>query len=303
MNKAYILHANQKYFDIVVQCAKSIKQWSNYPIYIYMVDSYRSDYIPGVKFIHWPLKLKGSNQKYINDSDNFYINRSDSDIYQILIQKPLIAKHALENFADVIAYVDSDSIATPFVDKIFDFESNIPMFAEGIYDWLHYNGRGGADTREDLSTTLEHPICELFKIDQYRRLDKRYRQTGYFVVNKTHIDFLEEWYWMCNHPTILKDTGYYCPYHEETILNPLLWEKEIYNGLPLVYVNGTLETIDEIYLKLGFTGHDRDIKPWLRIPSNIENLLFFHGEKRIEIMNQMITKLKHLYERHFITSS
>lgn len=293
--KAYILHANEKYFDIVCTCIKSIRQYSNLPIYLYLINSDKKCNIDNVNTIKWDLKYKEKDTNYLEFQGSFYINRGSEDIYQILIQKPLIAKHALENFADVVAYIDSDSIATPYVNRIFEFESDIPMFAEGIYDWLHYNGRGGADTREDLSTTLEHPICELFKIDQYRRLDKRYRQTGYFVVNKSHIDFLEEWYWMCNHPTILKNTEYYCPYHEETTLNPLLWDKKILTGIPLIYVNGSLETVSEIYDHLGFTGQNREIRPWFSIPSHKENLLFFHGEKRISVMEKMIQKIR---EKH-----
>ena len=48
-----------------------------------------------------------------------------------------------------------------------------------MYDYLLINGRGGAASRKDLSTTLEHPACELFNVNQYVR--QKYRQTGYFV--------------------------------------------------------------------------------------------------------------------------
>ena len=105
---------------------------------------------------------------------------------------------------------------------------------------------------------------------------------------------------MCNHPTILKNTSYYAPFHEETVLNPLLWDRKFYNGLPLVYINGTLENINEVYQELGFNGHDREIRQWFKIPSKKENLLFFHGEKRIDIMNKMIIKIKQLHDEKII---
>jgi len=299
MNKAFILHANEKYFDIIYTAILSIKQYSNLPIYVYLINSDRKIDISGVTTIKWDLNLENNSNNYIQDGNNFYINRGSSEIYNILIQKPLIAKHALENFVDVIAYIDSDSIATPYVENIFNFYNSTsiyPYFGEGIYDYLHYNGRGGAMDRDDLSTTLEYPIAELFKFNQYKRLDQRYRQTGYFIAGKNNIDFLEEWYWMCIHPIIQKNNSYYAPFHEETVLNPLLWEKEFYNGLPLVYINGTLGIIDEIYNNLQFTGKSRDIRPWLKIPAKKENLLFFHGEKNIEVRNKMIIQIKQLYE-------
>ena len=303
MNKAFILHANEKYFNIVSTCIKSIRQYSNLPIYLYLINSDKKCDISNVTTIKWNLNTLNTTDNYIQDGDNFYINRGSSEIYNVLIQKPLISKHALENFADLIAYIDSDSIATPYVENIFNFynpTSTYSYFGEGIYDYLHYNGRGGAMDRDNLSTTLEHPVSELFKLNQYKRLDHRYRQTGYFIAGKNNIDFLEEWYWMCNHPVILKDTAYYAPFHEETILNPLLWDREFYNGLPLVYINGTLETINEIYNNFEFTGQAKDIRPWLKLPAKKENLLFFHGEKRINIRNKMIIHLKQLYETGII---
>ncbi len=46
-------------------------------------------------------------------------------------------KHALQ-YAKVVAYVDSDSVATRHVDGIFDYfpeNNSYPYFVEGIYDW------------------------------------------------------------------------------------------------------------------------------------------------------------------------
>tara|TARA_R110000744_G_scaffold137551_3_gene248088 strand:- start:854 stop:1765 length:912 start_codon:yes stop_codon:yes gene_type:complete len=303
MNKAFILHANEKYFDIVSTCIKSIRHYSNLPIYLYLINSNKKCNISDVTTINWNLPLKNIDDRYIDNDGNFYINRSSNEIYNILIQKPKITKHALINFADVIAYIDSDSIATPYVENIFNYynpKEIYPYFGEGIYDYLHYNGRGGAMDRDDLSTTLEYPVSELFKFNQYKRLDQRYRQTGYFIAGRNNIDFLEEWYWMCNHPIILKNTSFYAPFHEETVLNPLLWDREFYNGLPLTYLNGTLDTIDEVYNQLKFSGQVQDVRPWLKIPSIKENLLFFHGEKRVSVMNKMIIKINQLYEKRII---
>jgi len=64
------------------------------------------------------------------------------------------------------------------VDSIFKLteSKNYPYFVQGIYEYLLVGDRGGAVSRDDLSTTLEHPACELFGVNQYIR--DKYRQTG-----------------------------------------------------------------------------------------------------------------------------
>ena len=94
---------------------------------------------------------------------------------------------------------------------MYDNTLSYPYFVEGIYDYLHIDGRGGADSREDMSTTLEHPACELFGIDQYVR--QRYRQTGFFVAGSNCQEFLDSWYSMCKHPAVMANHTFYAPYH------------------------------------------------------------------------------------------
>ena len=38
-NKVYVLYANEKYFDIVSMAAKSIREFSNLPIIVYLLNS------------------------------------------------------------------------------------------------------------------------------------------------------------------------------------------------------------------------------------------------------------------------
>jgi hypothetical protein len=254
-----------------------------------------SDLIVNVKnttTIKWVCNLENDSKMYQDSKTNFYINRGNSNIYKLLIQRPLIVKDVLTNYLDIAAYVDSDSIATSNVDNIFNLYTDLsyPFFVQGIYDYLILNGRGGAKTKGDLTTTLEQPACELYNVNQNIR--ERYRQTGYFIASKECIDFMDEWYWMCINPTILKNNEYYAPYNEETILNVLLWKKGILNGLPYIYVNSSLDNIDLIYDKIDLDSNEEEISEWVRVPACKENLLFFHGEKDIKIMSQMIDKLK-----------
>lgn len=297
--KGYVLYSNDKYYEIVKKSVESIREYSELPIYVYMLNSDLKINIKDVFTIKWNCDIGSSENMYINSTNNFYINRGNNDIYKLLIQRPLIVKDVLEKYLDTVAYIDSDSIATPEVDNIFNFfnnESNYPYFVEGIYDYLFMNGRGG--TNEDLTKTLEYPACNLFSIDQSIR--RRYRQTGYFVSNKKCITFLEEWYWMCINPHILNNNEHYAPFNEETILNVLLWKKKILNGLPYIYINGNLENIDDIYDKI--SKEDRltmdkgsELSTWVTLPGNRRNLLFIHGEKKINRINKMIEKIKELH--------
>ena len=290
--KAYVLYATENYFDIVSMAAKSIRTFSKLPIFVYLLDSDLKVDVENTTTINWTSNLsKITNNE--SSLENHYIDRSSQKIYELLIQRPLIVKDALENYSDVVAYVDSDSIATQYCDRIFDmYDSNLdyPYFAEGIYEYLHINGRGGADTREDMSTTLEHPACELFGANQYIR--QKYRQTGYFVAGPNTIDFLDEWSWMCNHPKVLKNFQHYAAYHEETIANVLLWKYGHLDGLPLIYTNGDNQTIDKIFKEELFTGNPKSIGLWFKIPGKEEDLLFIHGEKRGFIQEEMIERLK-----------
>jgi len=290
VEKSYVLYATENYFDIAKMCIKSIREYSDLPIFLYLVNSNKIVNIKGVVTIMWNLDLVDDNtEQYIQEGDNFYINRTNKTIYNILIQKPLITKDVLSKYAKTVAFVDCDSIATPYVDRIFDLYDNdkdYPYFVEGIYDFLHIGERGGAMTRDDMSTTLEHPACELFNVNQYVR--DKYRQTGYYVANEKCIDFLYEWYQMCSHPEVLNDIPYYAAYNEETILNVLLWKKLIFDGLPYIYANGNLELIDNIYSNYDINEESL----WVKIPNKKDDLLFIHGEKNILEMGKIISKIK-----------
>jgi len=279
-DRMYVLYANASYYSTVCMAVESIQQFSNIPITVYMLDDHRE--VPGANTVILECDIEDVQQEA-------YIDRDDSRMYKLLIQRPLIVKHALENFADTICYVDSDSIATQYVDSIFDMyntECGHPYFVEGIYDYLHINGRGGADSKKDLSTTLEHPACELFNVDQYVR--ERYRQTGYFVAGKNTISFLDEWYWMCTHPIVLNNPQIYAPYHEETIVNVLLWKYNIHQGLPYIYTNTGLDKLDRIYNEDNWGKH---IESWFRLPECKEQLLFLHGEKDPVQMSKIMSKI------------
>ena len=293
--KAYVLYANEAYIDIVTMCAKSIKAFSDYPIYVYLLNT--DKLIPDVLNVPWKYEydLLEDTEMYINKDDNFYVNRNSRNVFYLIKERPRIIEYTLRNFAKKVCYVDCDSIATKYIDRAFDMfdeDSIYPYFTEGIYEFLMMNGRGGAESRDNLSGTLEAPICDLFNINQYNR--KIYRTSNLFVAGQNCIDFLKEWYWLCLNPKVMKSPEWYAPFQEETVANALLWKYDFQKGLPYSYCNGNSEKIDKVYKTIGFNGKDQMISEWFKIPSKEENLLVFHGQKDINEMKKMLNKLKAL---------
>lgn len=291
--QAYVLYANDTYFDIVSMCAKSIRQFSDKLIIVYMLNSDKKVAVPNTKSVRWNCNIdefsdEGMYHDYMSEN-NFYINRSHNKVYNLLIQRPLVVKHALTNYADVVVYVDCDSVATPYVDSLFGMysESSIyPYITEGIYSHLMIDGKGGTKYED----TIEYNACELFGTNQDNR--KIYRTTNIFVAGQNTIPFLEEWYWMCTHPAILKDFKKYAPFHEETIVNVLLWKNNYQKGLPYIYVNADVEKVDRVFNRMNFTGDVELYGEWFRVPGKREDITFFHGEKRIEEMQKMLDIMK-----------
>ena len=287
-SKGFVYYCNEKYIDIVDQSIKILRKYSNLPVYVYLINCEHNFEIENVTSVNWSVDLETfDNQMYQNNEDNFYIVRHDKRFYNLLIQRPLIVKHCLENFLETLIYLDSDTVVMPWVENIFnhyDVNCEHPFFTECFYDYLSYNNVGHAADGDNFNNTLESKACQIFNVDQSVRT--WYRQTGYFIASQKTIEFLEEWYWMCNHPKILKNPAEYAAYHEETIMNVLLWKHKIFSGLHIVYVNSTLENIDRIFSH-EFNGQVQMLAPWFAVPGELKHIYFLHGEKNPNKMNEM----------------
>ena len=158
--------------------------------------------------------IKWGNINY-DTKKNKFIDRKQKYLYEVMSKRPDVVINCLNNYAKTVAYIDSDSVATKFVDRIFDlypYNASHPYFVRGIYDWLTLQDKGGADSYDDLTGTLEHNGCLLFNVNQ--RVRKEYRQTGYFVAGQWSLDFMNEWKQMCKHIDVIQFPGKYAPYQE-----------------------------------------------------------------------------------------
>jgi autotransporter strand-loop-strand O-heptosyltransferase len=294
-DRSFLLYGDKNYLPIIKKTIKSIRSFSDLPIFVYLLNHHEEINEKNVFVKKWFCTIRNQNEELFNveDNGNFYIDRNRVAIYDTLIQRPAITKDVLENFSNIVCYLDADTTCLPNLEKIFDLYPNgevVPYFTKGVYDFMYWDGVGGID--DDLTKTLEHPTCELYNIDQSFRYQSGYRQTGYFLAGQNTIPFITEWFDMCLNPIIKANTVKYAAYHEETIVNCLLWKHKVSRGLPSVYVNGSLETIDLINDNTTFTGEPRHIKDWLLVPSKREELFFIHGEKRLNIIDNMIEKLR-----------
>ena len=299
LERSFLLYGNENYLPIIKKTIKSIRSFSDLPIFVYLLNYFEEIDEKNVHVKKLICDIRKSEKLYENYEDgSFYIDRNQVEIYDTLIQRPFITKDVLENYSETVCYLDADTTCLPNIEQIFDlYPKNevVPYFTKGVYDFMYWDGVGNSG--DDLTKTLEHPTCELYNIDQSFRFQAGYRQTGYYVAGQNSLPFISEWMEMCNNPIIKNDTVKYAAYHEETIANCLLWKYKSDRGLPHVYVNGTLETIDLINDETTFIGEPRHIKDWLVVPSKREELFFIHGEKRLNVIEKMINKLNNMKEK------
>ena len=296
LERSFLLYGNKNYLPIIKKTIKSIRSFSDLPIFVYLLNYFEEIDEKNVHVKKLICDIRKSEKLYENYEDgSFYIDRNQVEIYDTLIQRPFITKDVLENYSETVCYLDADTTCLPNIEQIFDlYPKNevVPYFTKGVYDFMYWDGVGNSG--DDLTKTLEHPACELYNIDQSFRFQAGYRQTGYYITGQNSLPFISEWMEMCNNPIIKNDTVHYAAYHEETIVNCLLWKHKISRGLPNVYVNGSIETIDLINNKNTFTGKPNHIKDWVVVPGSRDELFFIHGEKRLNIINDMIENLKEI---------
>jgi autotransporter strand-loop-strand O-heptosyltransferase len=292
MRRAYVVYGTEAYLPTMEQCALSITAVSDVPVLVYLMGdvafSTSNYYIDkNVTIIPWHIDLT-DNDLYDKDlKGNFYIKRSKADIYNILTERIAIIEDALLNHADTVVYVDSDSVATENLDRIFHMYNGEPyvLATDGIYDWMFYEGRGACETREDMTGTTEYNACQLFNVDQSVRTT--YRTTNLFIAGQPALPFIAEWKAMSKHPQVLENREFYAPYHEETLLNVLLWKYKYVDGLPYLYMNGSVEETNGLYNEYKFVGWTYHLKEWHKIASHKEDVLVMHGEKRVDKMKEM----------------
>lgn len=249
IKKTYITHVTKDYLEVSLNLAKSIELFSKIPLIIYCINLEEKDKQKFNKYknvqirnINLDISEKNDDDYLLVESGNFYINRFSTRIYNILCCKTIAMEMALEEGWDEVCYLDSDCIATPLIDQLFDWIpiiTNYPIATKGIHDYMILIENGvesgnpfanGAWPNANNKLCLEWALMNFLEVDENNR--GTYRTTGIMLMNKNCLPFIKTWKELCFILPKLVNVKKYAPYHEETIYNVLSWKKTN-KGFPL----------------------------------------------------------------------
>lgn len=316
-SRVYITHVTEEYLEIAKNLAVSINKFSKIQLIIYCInfkpiDGFFND-LPNVesRFIELDSLMESNGDEYtLNVDGNLYVNRNNDRIYQILCAKTLAMESALNEF-DEVCYLDSDCIATPIVDELFEWiylVEDYPLATRGVHDFLIIaeNGIERGNPFEDhwptpnIKLSLEWPLMKILDVPENKR--GVYRTTNVLIMNKKCISFIKLWKDVCYILPRLLDTWKFAPFHEETIFNTLVWKKTNI-GLPLCYINigEGIETVKHFYsteVDIDTSSWEETSRVFYKIPANKRDIKVLHGEKRkievdkiLEFVNTLITSI------------
>jgi hypothetical protein len=314
MKKVYITHITGDYLDVALNLAKSVRLFSEIPLLVYCIDLVEDststlEEIENVFVRHIKLNLeKSTSEDYLSaDSGNFYVNRSSSRIFNILSSKTIAMEMALEEGWEEVCYLDSDCLATPLVDELFDWTNIItdyPIATEGIYEYMMWT-EGGVQRGNPFEfswPTPDHKLCLEWPLMNFLGMKENqrgtYRTTGIMLMNQKCLSFIKTWKELCQILSKLVDLRIYATYHEETVYNVLSWKKTD-EGFPLCYINlgEGLETVKHFYSvdakegTLRWSDEDSN-QNFYMIPEDKRNVKVLHGEKRSSEVDLILGYLK-----------
>ena len=294
-DKAFITHCDENYIPIVEKMIESVKLFSDLPVITYVLNS--SAQVKGAdKTIRLDFTVRDGDQFLEGDQ---FINRKSHKVYDIITKKVDVLEHTLQNIAAHVVYLDGDSVATNNIESLFNYTNQQhPMFTQGINEIMLMDGAGNPfdAAKPDFSKTLEYPLCELLDIEQehHHRFPLGYVQTGYISAIKSNLPFIKEWKALCEMDDVKSNPNKYAPFHEETIVNVLLWKYNYKERMPLVYVNAqNTERVRETYAAEFNTKQKVTHKgPWFALPPKVEDIAAFHGAKDAKEIDKMIETIK-----------
>ena len=304
MDKAYVMHCDENYLPIVENSIKTVREFSQLPIIVYVINSDAKVNVPGVITHRLDFDIRqGDTFIETAEGENKFIQRNSQAVYDIITKKADACKHALENYANTIVYLDGDIVATHKIDELFDYPVNsvdYPLCTTASYEYMMMNGAGSPFPENegevfDLTKTIETDVCNLLGVNIWNRnYPLNYVQTGFILAGQNSLPFIQEWIDLCNLPEIANNHNRYAPYHEETLFNVLRWKYNYRGQLPFVYVNAnSVETVKNIFYNTKYDGRNYVIQPnFGSRTGRFNDIKAFHGEKRPEVIKEMVNEIK-----------
>jgi|694.fasta_scaffold28389_3 autotransporter strand-loop-strand O-heptosyltransferase len=289
MKRSYVTHTTQNYESITINLVESIKKYSEYPILVYTIDYDASPYLKSIaecKRLDLNLPVE-TEDDFFNKDGNLYVNRGTIRTFLTLSSKVDVLLDVCDTDIDEWVYLDSDCILNLNGDDLFDFQPQIkevPLATKGPHqfvlvtknDEIIGNPFWKGDGSVDLESTLEYPLMKFFGMSPNERIN--YHTTNIILGNSNCKNFISLWFETKNLFAKLVDLKTYCPFHEETIYNVLLWKYKL-DGLPMLYINlVNSSTLEHFFSTDGKPGEL--ISTFYRLPEEKNNIKVFHGEKR-----------------------
>jgi FkbM family methyltransferase len=289
--RAYVTLTNDYYLPITERLVKSLQKNSNYPIIVYSINCdvnfsspnmfarrIDSDFNTTARFDALDKVIshrQGETVEVILPTDSMgIVNRNDLGTYIMLSRKPFALLDAINNGVEEAIFLDADGIAKENIDTGFDYLTQCetyPLVGKGLFEYMMLNGIGDPA----VGPTLEQPLMDLLGVTHRTMY---YVSTNFILFTSKMKPFIQEWATLADHPAILKNNLKYAPYHDETLMNVLLWKYNASKQLPRVHYNLTdFQSALEFYTtnkRDGYTSSD-----WHYIPADINDIKFFHGCK------------------------
>ena len=299
-DKAYITHTTSNYEEVTINLVNSIKEFSEIPVVVFTIDYDASDELKALAACY----RIDMNLPTLEDSDfhntngNMYVNRDRFRTYMALSSK-IDAMVLACDFINEWVYLDGDCIANYNVDDLFNYMDQLgtyPLATLGPHQYvMMYNDdvlRGNPFEVEgqcDNTKCLEWPLMSYFDMRPEQRTIQ-YKTTNILVGNKDTKPFLEQWAELRTELPTKVDPLIYMPFHEETIYNVLVWQRDN-KHLPMVYINVEgPETVEHFFNTI--VKGDVLVSDFYRLTSDKDLIKVFHGEKRRENTEQMIKTIK-----------
>jgi hypothetical protein len=297
VQRAFITHITENYSDSIYGLIESIGEFSKYPLIVYTIN-FQTDLYDKYDWVI-PIYKKVDEvtgiPNMVSDNIKEYVNRSDNNTYYILTLKPQVMIDTIQNGIVDAVYLDADIIVLPNVDELFDNIpelENYPLVSRGVFEIMGIYGKW----------YIEEPLQKLMETENR----EFYLQTNTILFNNNCLDFINEWNDWCRNEEILKDWKLLAPFHEETIINVLLWKKNYKKHLPLSFFNvGSYQSFLDFwkfddsdkskynYEMKGFRiNTDSESDGWQLVPWDKIDIKVLHNIKKTDDYKKIINHMK-----------
>ena len=306
LERAYITHTTENYEQVTVNLVNSILAFSEQPIVVYTIDYTASHALQSIATcIRLDLGLPNLTENDFHNNEIgevMYVNRSTYRTYKTLSAK-IDCMLAACDFINEWVYLDGDCLANYNVDDLFDWckeATEYPLATSGPQQYVLLVKDGklignpfvdetGNEQTKDNKKCLEWPLMDYFGMDVNQRFNE-YRTTNILAGSNKNKDFLFTWRM---HKEVLPtkvDATKFMPFHEETIYNVMVWDRDN-RGLDMVYVNVEgPETVKHFFNTT--TDSDKFMSSFYKLPKDKEKIKVFHGEKREAEANLIIQEIE-----------